>query len=166
MATLYIFFQLGLGSATSPGVLTRVLPSLTYAPFSGPLLLYQYVSLALFGLFSSYIFYLQFQEINDTLNSLREEYKDQKLQLYQRLINAIEIELHEVNDNSNRVEESANRQSLLASINTLISIIDKVNREPVHVSSYKQITGVISPFMSAVILPLTIEYLKEFLPRP
>jgi hypothetical protein len=166
MVILYVLFQRGLGSATSPGLLTQLLPSLKYVPFSGLLPLYQFISLALFGLFSSYIFYLQFREINNVLNFLREKYKNQKLELYRWLINGIEIQLREVEYHSNRVEESANRQSLLGSINTLISIIDKLNREPVYVSSFKQITGVISPFMSAVILPLTINYMTQFIPRP
>jgi len=63
-----------------------------------------------------------------------------------------------------KVEASTNKQSLFRAINEIISIIDKINREPVNISGYRQITGVISPFMSAVILPMTINYVTQYLP--
>src|SRR5439155_6053534 len=169
---IYTLLQICLWSATSQGLLTQILPSLGYKPFGGPLHLYQYLSLALFGLFSSYIFYLQILEINNILKSLREKYKNQKLQLYRGLIDDIETQLHKVKNHSNQVEESENRQTLLESINTLINIIDKINIASVDKSGYRQmkgffaITGVMSPFMSAIIIPIIINYLTQFIPKP
>jgi hypothetical protein len=164
ISVLYILLQAGLGYVVFPGLLTETLPSLKYVPFSGPLQLYQYLSLSLFGLFSSYIFYLQFRQINYILKFLRDKYKNQKLELYQGLIDDTEKQLREGASHLNRIEESVSRQSLLGSIDTLISIIDKINREPVDISGYRQIIGVISPFMSTVILPLTINYITQFIP--
>ena len=96
----------------------------------------------------------------------------QKLELYRKLIDDIEIQLHEMNNSPNQVEESASKQNLLGSINTLKSIIDKINSEYVGAPGHRQIkgffaiTGVMSPFMSAIILPTIINYITQFIPKP
>jgi hypothetical protein len=88
-------------------------------------------------------------------------------------MNDIELQLHDLNSYLNKVkiEESARRHNLLRSINEIISIIEKINSAHVDASDYKQIkgffaiTGVMSPFISAIILPIIINYLTQYLPK-
>ena len=152
----YILLRYGIGTSQTGGPIVQGIQSLG---ISSGIPIKEYAELLLFSFLAAYLFYLKSRVMYTIIKEIKEDYKTRKLQFYRNIVKEIE---EKIKEGYRQKPISGQGEGYFNSLNSLLGICEKIEKEPVESIFYQQtirVMGLLIPFLTTVI-PILIDYLK------
>lgn len=149
---IYLPVEIGLGVTRQPGYLVGFHPLLSAEVFGGRLRVYQYVSLALVGIFLTFIFMFHSRATVVCLRAIREKSRDFWIDFYKHQIDVLKEQLKIFSTS----DINLNKMLLLQSLDSLISLQRVVSSSSVSPLSnvYQRVATIILLIITTFAPPL------------